>query len=37
VAEAGAWLLFAVPMGLYVLWPHPRRPQPVAAEMEAAT
>jgi high-affinity iron transporter len=28
VAEVTVWLAFAVPMGLYVLWPsRPRRPQ----------
>jgi high-affinity iron transporter len=37
IAEVGAWLLFAVPMSLYVLWPRSGRPQPVAAEVEAAT
>lgn len=37
VAEIGAWLLFAIPMGLYVLWPQPRRPQRIAAEMQATT
>jgi high-affinity iron transporter len=37
VAEIGAWLLFAIPMSLFVLWPQPRRPQPVAAEMQATT
>jgi high-affinity iron transporter len=37
VAEIGAWLLFAIPMSLFVLWPQPRRPQPVTAEMQATT
>jgi high-affinity iron transporter len=32
VAEAAAWMLYAVPMALYVLWPHrPRRMQPAPA------
>ena len=37
VGETMAWLLYAVPMGLYVLWPArrpaqtERRPQPVVA------
>lgn len=36
VAEAATWLLYAVPMSLYVLWPHrPRRMQ--AAPATAAT
>jgi high-affinity iron transporter len=26
VGETLAWLLYAIPMGLYVLWPAPRRP-----------
>jgi high-affinity iron transporter len=31
VAEVGAWLVYAVPMSLYVLWPHrPRRVEPAA-------
>jgi high-affinity iron transporter len=34
VAEVAAWLLYAVPMGAYVLWPHrptPARTVPVAS------
>ena len=29
VAELGAWLLYAIPVGLYVLWPSRQRPRPV--------
>jgi high-affinity iron transporter len=28
VAEVIGWLLYAIPVGLYVLWPAPRRPVP---------
>jgi high-affinity iron transporter len=33
VIEAAAYLLYAVPMGLYVLWPQRRRPRPERAEV----
>jgi high-affinity iron transporter len=34
VAEVTLWLLFAVPMGAYVLWPQrPRRTQPASVEV----
>jgi high-affinity iron transporter len=37
VAEAAAWVLYAVPMGLYVLWPHrPRRMQTAPATAATA-
>lgn len=37
VAEVGVWLLYAAPMGLYVLWPQrPRRPQPATTEVGVA-
>lgn len=37
VAEVAVWLLYAAPMGLYVLWPQrPRRPQPAATQVEVA-
>lgn len=37
VAEVVVWLLYGVPVGLYVLWPQrPRRPQPAPAEVGVA-
>jgi high-affinity iron transporter len=37
VAEVGVWLVYAVPMGLYVLWPQrPGRPQPAPAQVGVA-
>lgn len=38
VGEASAWLLYAVPMGLFVLWPQRQRvqPDPVRATVTAA-
>jgi high-affinity iron transporter len=35
VIEAAAYLLYAVPMGLYVLWPDRRRTRPERAEVPA--
>ena len=34
-AEAIAWLAYAIPMGLYVLWPQPRVQPPVRVEAAA--
>ncbi len=37
LAEAVVWLAFAVPMGLYVLWPtRPRRPERASAQVGVA-
>jgi high-affinity iron transporter len=37
VAEVSVWLLYAVPMGIYVLWPHRARPARTAsAEVQPA-
>ena len=37
VAEVVAWLLYAIPMSAYVLWPQRRRPAPIRTEPAAAS
>ena len=36
-AEVAAWLVYAIPMGLYVLWPQRRSSRPIRVEAAPAT
>jgi high-affinity iron transporter len=36
-AEVAAWLIYAIPMGLYVLWPQRRSSRPIRVEAAPAT